>query len=218
MAECPNRVVVLIDESTSPPRVRTFATYPKPSGTINAGVCTNAGGAIYEKSAPLDDIDDFTTAKTARIVDADQYVHNVTSTKQNLNSAARGTANSGLLLLADVNATSRYWHYYDPSDDDGGGGDTTAPTVTGTSPTAGATGVAVTANVTGTFSEAMTASTVTSSHVHIEDTGRNDGAGRCDVQQHEQGCDTEPECRSDGGYDVHGDDQGRLRWGEGCCR
>jgi hypothetical protein len=40
-------------------------------------------------------------------------------------------------------------------------GDTTAPTVTGTSPAAGATGVAVTANVTGTFSEAMDASTVT---------------------------------------------------------
>ena len=62
-------------------------------------------------------------------MDADQYVHNVTSTKQNLNSAARGTANSGLLVLADVNATSRYWHYYDPSGGGGGGGDTTAPIV-----------------------------------------------------------------------------------------
>lgn len=110
VAECPNRVIVMIDESTQ--RLRTFATYPKPSGTTNAGVCTSSGGAIYEKSAPLSDIR-FTTAKTARMVDADQYVHNVTSTKQNLNSAARGTANSGLLLLADVNATSRYWHFYD---------------------------------------------------------------------------------------------------------
>ena len=159
VSECPNRVIVLIDESTQ--RLRTFATYPKPSGTTNAGVCTSSGGAIYEKSAPLDNIS-FTTAKTARIVDADQYVHNVTSTKQNLNSAARGTANSGLLVLADVNATSRYWHFYDPSGG-GGGGDTTAPTVTGTSPAAGATDVAVTANVTGSFSEAMDASTVTSS-------------------------------------------------------
>ncbi|WP_308216195.1 CBM96 family carbohydrate-binding protein [Pseudarthrobacter raffinosi] len=44
----------------------------------------------------------------------------------------------------------------------GGGGDTTAPTVTGTSPTDGATGVAAAANVTGSFSEAMDASTVTS--------------------------------------------------------
>jgi hypothetical protein len=113
VAECPNRVIILIDESTQ--RLRTFATYPKTSGTgiTNAGVCTSSGGAIYEKSTPLNTIN-FTTTKTARIVDADQYVHNVTSTKQNLNASARGTANSGLLLLADVNATSRYWHFYSP--------------------------------------------------------------------------------------------------------
>ena len=109
VSECPNRVLVLIDEGTQ--RLRTFATYPKPSGTTNAGVCTSSGGAIYEKSTPLDNIN-FTTTKTARIVDADQYVHNVTSTKQNLNST-RGTANSGLLVLADVNATSRYWSFYE---------------------------------------------------------------------------------------------------------
>lgn len=158
VSECPNRVIVLIDESTQ--RLRTFATYPKPSGTTNAGTCTSSGGAIYEKSTPLDNIS-FSSAKTARIVDADQYVHNVTSTKQNLNSAARGTAGSGLLLLADVNATSRYWHFYDPSGG-GGGGDTAAPVVSGTSPAEGATGVAVTADVTATFSEAMDASTVES--------------------------------------------------------
>lgn len=159
VSECPNRVIVLIDESTQ--MLRTFATYPKPSGTTNAGVCTSSGGAIYEKSTPLNNIN-FTSAKTARIVDADQYVHNVTSTKQNLNSSARGTANSGLLVLADVNATSRYWHYFEPSAG-GGTGDTTAPTVTGTTPAGGATGVAVATNVTGTFSEAMNASTITSS-------------------------------------------------------
>ncbi|MDQ0636107.1 hypothetical protein QFZ40_004016 [Arthrobacter pascens] len=161
VSECPNRVIILIDESTTPKTLRTFATYPKPSGTTNAGVCTSSGGAIYEKSTKLDNIS-FTTTKTPRIVDADQYVHNVTSTKQNLNNST-GTANSGLLVLADVNATSRYWHYYEPKV----GGDTTAPTVTTTSPTGGATGVAVTANVTGTFSEAMNASTVTSSTVTL---------------------------------------------------
>ncbi|CAN7505305.1 Ig-like domain-containing protein [Arthrobacter sp. LjRoot78] len=158
VSECPNRVIVLIDESTQ--MLRTFASYPKPGGTTNAGVCTSSGGATYEKSTPLDNIN-FTTAKTARIVDADQYVHNVTSTKQNLNSASRGTANSGVLVLADVNATSRYWHFYDPSVG-GGGSDTTAPTVTGMSPVASATGVAVTANAAGSFSEAMDASTLTS--------------------------------------------------------
>jgi hypothetical protein len=158
VAECPNRVIVMIDESTQ--RLRTFATYPKPSGTTDAGVCTSSGGAIYEKSTPLDNIS-FTTTKTPRIVDADQYVHNVSSTKQNLNASTRGTANSGLLVLADVNATSRYWHYYDSSGGSGGG-DTAAPTVTATSPTAGASAVVVGSNVTGTFSEAMNPATVTS--------------------------------------------------------
>ncbi|MDQ0662324.1 hypothetical protein QFZ35_000822 [Arthrobacter ulcerisalmonis] len=161
VAECPNRVIVLIDESTQ--TLRTFATYPKPSGTTNAGVCTSSGGAIYEKSTPLDAIS-FTTSKTPRIVDADQYVHNVTSTRQNLNSSSRGTANSGLLVLADVNATNRYWHFYDGSGGSGGGStDTTAPTVTATSPNGGATGAAVGADVTGTFSEAMNASSISSS-------------------------------------------------------
>ena len=157
VSECPNRVIVMIDETAQ--RLRTFATYPKPSGTTNAGVCTSSGGAIYEKSTSLNDID-FTTTKTARIVDADQYVHNVTSTKQNLNSTAQGTANSGLLVLADVNATSQYWHFYDSTG--GNGNDSTPPTVTITSPAAGAAGAAATADVTATFSEAMDASTVTS--------------------------------------------------------
>ncbi|TDL41783.1 hypothetical protein E2R57_00420 [Arthrobacter nitrophenolicus] len=160
VSECPNRVIVLLDEHAQ--KVRTFATYPKPGGVLNAGVCSTSGGAIYEKSSPLDTIS-FTTEKTARIVDADQYVHNVTSTKQNVNSADWGTANSGLLVLADANATSRYWHYFDPTGEGGGSTDTTPPTVTTTAPAAGATGVAVTANVTGTFSEGMDAATITSS-------------------------------------------------------
>ena len=136
VAECPNRVIVLIDESTTPKKLRTFATYPKPSGTTNAGVCTSSGGAIYEKSAPVDDHGKLASAaKTLRIMDVDQYVHNVTSTKQNLNTATRGTAGSGLLLLADVNATSRYWHYHDPSVGAGG----TAPTPTDPTPPTGTT-------------------------------------------------------------------------------
>ena len=109
VSECPNRVIVLIDEGAQ--RLRTFATYPKPAGTTNAGVCTTSGGAIYEKSTPLDTIS-FTTTKTARIVDADQYVHNVSSTKQNLNKAGSGTANSGVMVIADVNATEHYWYHY----------------------------------------------------------------------------------------------------------
>ncbi|MDQ0693388.1 DNRLRE domain-containing protein [Arthrobacter sp. W4I7] len=139
VAECPNRVIVLIDEAAQ--QIRTFATYPKPGSTTNAGVCTSSGGAIYEKSTPLNNIN-FTTTKTARIVDADQYVHNVTSTKQNLNSNTSRTANSGLLVLADVNATSRYWHYYDSTG--GAGGTTPPPTGTTTPPPTGGTSQTVT--------------------------------------------------------------------------
>jgi glucose/arabinose dehydrogenase len=43
----------------------------------------------------------------------------------------------------------------------GGGGDTTPPTVTGTSPSAGSTGIALDASPTATFSEAMDPSTLT---------------------------------------------------------
>jgi hypothetical protein len=105
VSECPHRVIVLIDE----PRglLRTYATYPKPSGTTNAMVCTSSGGAIYEKDSSLSSIN-FFISKVARIVDADQYVHNVSSTKQNL------TSTSGALIIADVNATSRYWYSYQP--------------------------------------------------------------------------------------------------------
>jgi len=146
--ECPNRAIVLIDDAAQ--RIRTFATYPKPSGTdvTNAGVCTTSGGAIFEKSYPLDNVS-YTTEKTVRIMDADQYVHNVSSTKQNINGS------TGLLVIADVNATSRYWHHYEAPTD------TTAPTVTAVSPDG--TTPPVGTNVSGTFSEAMNASTVTGS-------------------------------------------------------
>ncbi|WP_255470674.1 Ig-like domain-containing protein [Pseudarthrobacter sp. B4EP4b] len=168
VAECPNRVIVMIDEAAQ--KIRTFATYPKPSGTTNAGVCTSSGGAIYEKSTSLSNIN-FTTAKTARIVDADQYVHNVTSTKQNLNSNTSRTANSGLLVLADVNATNRYWHYYDGTG--GAGGtvgtpDTSAPTVTATTPADTATGVDVASNVTASFNETVDPSTITSTNFTLK--------------------------------------------------
>src|SRR5262249_24584656 len=48
------------------------------------------------------------------------------------------------------------------------GADTTAPTVTATSPVNGATGVAVGANVTATFSEAMNPATLTTTTVTLK--------------------------------------------------
>jgi hypothetical protein len=113
VSECPNRVLVLIDEAAQ--QLRTFATYPKPSGTANAGTCTSQGGAIYEKTSPLSSIN-FTTEKTPRIVDADQYVHNVSATKQNLNNSRSGgasTAGSGAMVIATVSGTDRYWFHHD---------------------------------------------------------------------------------------------------------
>ena len=174
VSECPNRAIVLIDEATQ--RLRTFATYPKPSGSTNAGTCTSSGGAIYEKSTPLDNIS-FSSDKTVRILDADQYAHNVSSTKQNLNntlSGGRSTAGSGLMIVADVNATKRYWHYHE-----GGSApkDTTAPKVTSVSPANTATGVAVGTNVTATFDEAMKASTFTTSTFTLTPQGGTTAVG-----------------------------------------
>ena len=86
-------------------------------------------------------------------------------------------------------ATTRTWTFTTAA---AGGGDTTAPTVTATSPAAGATGVAATANVTGTFSEAMNPSTITSTTFKLTG-GVDDGAGRCVV--HKQRCDAKPDVR-----------------------
>ncbi len=164
VSECPNRVILIIDERQQ--RLRTFATYPKPSGTTNAGVCSTSGGAIYEKSTPLENIN-FSAEKTLRILDADQYVHNVSSTKQNVNNNrtdGASTTGSGVLVIADVNATSRYWHHYDNV-----AGDTTPPSVTTVTPAEGATGVPVASDVTGTFSEAMDPSTVSGTTIRLTD-------------------------------------------------
>jgi hypothetical protein len=109
VSECPNRVIVLIDKANS--LLRTFATYPDP----NANVCSSSGGAIYEKDSPLPPQGSaaysFPAGRgTLRIADTSvPFVHNVSSTKQNV-SAADG----GLAVIADNGRTSRYWHYYDP--------------------------------------------------------------------------------------------------------
>jgi hypothetical protein len=156
VSECPNRVILLIDEAAQ--RLRTFATYPKPSGTTNAGTCTTSGGAIYEKSTPLDRIS-FTTDKTPRIVDADRLVHNVSSTKQNLNNARTGgasTTNSGLMIIADVAATSTYWYYHESGGTTPPPADTTPPDTTITT---GPVGTVTSASASFEFSATETGST-----------------------------------------------------------
>ncbi|MCO4265339.1 Ig-like domain-containing protein, partial [Pseudarthrobacter sp. MDT3-26] len=79
------------------------------------------------------------------------------------NTPYTATIKSGSSGVKDVAgnalATDKTWTFTTAA---AGGSDTTAPTVTVTSPADGATGVAVAANVTGSFSEAMDASTITS--------------------------------------------------------
>ena len=45
---------------------------------------------------------------TLRIIDPASYVHNASSTKQNID------ASMGLVVLADNYASSKYWYYYEP--------------------------------------------------------------------------------------------------------
>ena len=126
-SECPNRVILLIDESKG--LLRTFATYPGPDG-----VCSTSGGAIYEKSSPLNNIS-FPASKGSPVINdnSDQVVHNSTSTKQNIK------AGMGVVVLADNNRTSRYWTFYEPA-----AGTTPAPTASFTAtPTTGTAPLAV---------------------------------------------------------------------------
>jgi hypothetical protein len=105
VSECPNRVTLLIDEKRR--LLRTFATYPKPGGSTDGGVCTSSGGAIYEKSTSMDKIAFPPGRGTLRIIDPSSYVHNASSTKQNIEGSM------GLVVLADNYASSKYWYYYE---------------------------------------------------------------------------------------------------------
>ncbi|MET3176823.1 UNVERIFIED_ORG: hypothetical protein ABIB52_004701 [Arthrobacter sp. UYCu721] len=140
------RPMVMIDEEHR--QVWMFAVAPE------------EGGTVYYKKAPLDNVSFPPGAGTPIISSStDKDINDPTSTKQNVNGQ------TGLVVLAASRTNARYWHAHIDLGDQStppGGGDTTAPTVTAVSPDDKATGVAVNTNVTGTFSEAMNASTVTS--------------------------------------------------------
>jgi PKD repeat protein len=124
VSDCPNRVLVLVDPENG--LLHTFATYPAPPNFA----CSSSGGAIYEKTSPLNAISFPTGRGTLRILDADSpFVHNVSSTKQNVTNA------SGIAILADNGNTQRYWHHFDPL---GGAPPPVAPTASFTAtPTSG---------------------------------------------------------------------------------
>jgi PKD repeat protein len=95
--------MLVIDEEQR--AVHVFATGPQAPNYS----CSTSGGAIYEKTSPLDAISFADGYGTVVIQDADSPVsHNASSTKQNVNAA------TGIVVLAVNTATSRYWHHYDP--------------------------------------------------------------------------------------------------------
>jgi PKD repeat protein len=102
VSECPNRPMVLIDEENRV--LHSFYTAPGPPGYS----CNSSGGAIYEKTSPLDAIAFPVGSGTPVLVDANSpYVHNVSSTKQNV------TSRTGIVVLARNSHTARYWHHYE---------------------------------------------------------------------------------------------------------
>jgi hypothetical protein len=63
------------------------------------------GGAIYEKTSPLDNISFPIGLGTPVIEDAaSPHMGNATSTKQNVNST------TGIVVLASDDSTNYYWH------------------------------------------------------------------------------------------------------------
>ena len=98
VAECHNRPIVLIDESSQ--ILHMFASGPSPGQA-----CETGGGTLYEKTAPLQAINFPSGAGTPVIRDADSpAIHNASSTKQTVN----GT--TGIVTLTVNTSTSVYWH------------------------------------------------------------------------------------------------------------
>jgi PKD repeat protein len=137
VSDCPNRPIVMIDEENRV--LHAFATYPAPP----AHTCTSSGGAIYEKTSPLDNISFPSGYGTPVMLDADSpYMQNVTSSKQNVNST------TGLATLAINSNTGVYWHAFE----------TIPPARAPVPPTAGftATPTSGTAPLTVSFSDTST--------------------------------------------------------------
>jgi hypothetical protein len=98
------RPIVLLD--TTHRIIHVFLTAPE------------AGGAIYEKTSPIDAISFAQGLGTPVMVDASNPgLNNATSTKQAVD------ASTGLVVLAANDATHRYWHHWDAL----GGGPTPTP-------------------------------------------------------------------------------------------
>ena len=92
------RPIVLLDEEAG--ILHMFATAP-------SAAFPNGKAAIYEKTAPINNISFAAGRGTPVIMDADvPEMNDATSTKQNV------TATTGLVVLAGNITTARYWHHY----------------------------------------------------------------------------------------------------------
>lgn len=122
VSECPNRVLVLIDEENRV--IHAFYTAPGPPNYD----CNSSGGEIETKISSLDNISFPVGVGTVVIRDNDSpVIHDVTSTKQNVSSA------TGIAILARNSQTKLYWHAYFPIPPSGGGpSPTPAPSATPT--------------------------------------------------------------------------------------
>jgi trimeric autotransporter adhesin len=102
VADCPNRPTVVIDEAAGV--VHVFQTGPSAPGFT----CSDQGGDIYEKTAPVSTLAFPAGRGTVVMRDAtNQELHNNTSTKQTVTPA------TGLVALAVEQASRFYWHSYD---------------------------------------------------------------------------------------------------------
>jgi len=103
---CHNRPILVIDGRRR--LVHMFATAPAPP----AYNCTSSGGAIYEKSAPLNRIS-FPPGRGTMVLNDSQspFVHNASTSKGAV------PRDAGTLLLAVNQKTHEYWTWYttDPS-------------------------------------------------------------------------------------------------------
>jgi len=100
VAECPNRPIVLVDESQGV--LHVLQTGPTPPSLT----CTTSGGTIYEKTSPIGSISFAPGRGTAVIQDSDGVVHDVSSTKQLVSGA------TGLAAVAVQPSTKFYWHTF----------------------------------------------------------------------------------------------------------
>ncbi len=122
VSDCPNRPLVLID--TTNRVLHAFYSAPGPT----AFDCNSSGGEIQEKTSSLDSISFPVGAGTPVIVDYDSpYVHNASSTKQNVNSQ------TGILVIARNSHTTNYWHHFETLT--GGPPPTPTPTPPAATPT-----------------------------------------------------------------------------------